>query len=87
VGVGTHRNCTSEICFVFSLLVCTRLELALSILAVPWLRWLAVGLLPQRPGFMPRSVHVGFVVDRVALRQVSLLSFSVFPVSMIPLWQ
>jgi hypothetical protein len=26
--------------------------------------------LPRRPGFDPKSVHVGFVVDKVALRQV-----------------
>jgi hypothetical protein len=30
----------------------------------PWLRRLAVGLLPRRPGFYPGSVHVGFVVDK-----------------------
>jgi hypothetical protein len=28
------------------------------------------GLSPQRPGFNPGSVHVGFVVDKVALEQV-----------------
>jgi hypothetical protein len=38
--------------------------------AVPWLRWLATGLPPRRPWFDPRSVHVGFVVDKVALGQV-----------------
>jgi hypothetical protein len=34
--------------------------------AVSWLRRLVAGLSPQRPG----SVHVGFVVDKVALGQV-----------------
>jgi hypothetical protein len=29
--------------------------------------------LPQRPGFDPRSGHLGFVVDKVALGQVSSL--------------
>jgi hypothetical protein len=38
--------------------------------AVPWLRRLVVGLPPRRPGFHPGSVHVGFVVDKVALGQV-----------------
>jgi hypothetical protein len=38
--------------------------------AVPWLRRLAAGLSPQRPRFDPGSVHVGFVVDKVALGQV-----------------
>jgi hypothetical protein len=33
---------------------------------------------PRRHGFPPTSVHVGFVVDKVALGQVSLKSLSVF---------
>jgi hypothetical protein len=33
----------------------------------------------RRPGFNPRSVHVGFVVDKMALGQVFLLSTSVSP--------
>jgi hypothetical protein len=43
-------------------------------MAVLWLRRLDAGLSPQRPG----SVGVGFVVDKVALRQVSprVLRFS-----------
>jgi hypothetical protein len=41
-------------------------------LAVPWLRWLVTGLSQQRPRFVPMSVHVGFVVDKVALAQVFL---------------
>jgi hypothetical protein len=31
--------------------------------AVPWLRSLVAGLSPRRPGFVPGSIHVGFVVD------------------------
>jgi hypothetical protein len=52
--------------------------------AVPWLRRLAAGLPPRRPGFDPGSVHVGFVVDKVALGQVfpRVLRFS--PVNFIP---
>jgi hypothetical protein len=38
--------------------------------AVPWLRRLVTGLSPHRPGFDPGSVHVGFLVDKVALGQV-----------------
>jgi hypothetical protein len=41
--------------------------------AVPWLRLLVAGLLPWRPGFAPRSVHAGFLVDKVALGQGFLL--------------
>jgi hypothetical protein len=37
---------------------------------VPWLRRLAAGLPARRSGFDPGSVHVGFVVDKVALGQV-----------------
>jgi hypothetical protein len=40
--------------------------------AVPWLKRLVAGLSPWRPGFAPGSIHVGFVVDRVALWQVFL---------------
>jgi hypothetical protein len=46
--------------------------------AVPWLRQLVAGLSTRRPGFDPSSVHVGFVVDKVALGQVSTQSTSVF---------
>jgi hypothetical protein len=51
---------------------------------VPWLRRLAAGTPPRRPGFDPGSVHVGFVVDKVALGQVfpRVLRFS--PVTFIP---
>jgi hypothetical protein len=37
---------------------------------VPQLRRLVVEFPPRRPGFDPRSSHVGFVVDKVALGQV-----------------
>jgi hypothetical protein len=37
------------------------------VLAVPWLRRLVADVSPRRPGFYPGSVHVGFVVDKVAL--------------------
>jgi hypothetical protein len=52
--------------------------------AVPWLRPLAAGLPPQRPGFDPRSVHVGFVVDKVALGQGFLRVLRFSPVNFIP---
>jgi hypothetical protein len=48
-------------------------------MAVPWLRRLVAGLPPRRPGFDPGSVHVGIVVDKVALGQVFPPSTSVFP--------
>jgi hypothetical protein len=52
--------------------------------AVPWLRRLAAGLPALSPGFDPGSVHVGFVVDKVAMGQVfpRVLRFS--PVNFIP---
>jgi hypothetical protein len=51
---------------------------------VPWLRRLVAGLSPRRPGFDPGSVHVGFVVDKVALEQAfpRVLRFS--PLNFIP---
>jgi hypothetical protein len=35
--------------------------------AMPWLRRLAAGFAPRRPGLEPGSDHVGFVVDKVTL--------------------
>jgi hypothetical protein len=49
--------------------------------AVPWLRSLAAGLSPRRPGFAPGWIHVGFVVDKVALGQVFLQVLRFSPVS------
>jgi branched-subunit amino acid transport protein len=48
---------------------------------MPWLEWLVAGLSPRRPGFAARSVHVGFVVDKVALGQVFLRVLRFSPVS------
>jgi hypothetical protein len=39
--------------------------------AVPQLRRLVAGFPSRQPGFNPKSGHVGFVVDEVALGQVS----------------
>jgi hypothetical protein len=36
--------------------------------------------------FIPGSVHVGYVVDKMALAQVFPLSTLIFPVNIIPLW-
>jgi hypothetical protein len=54
------------------------------IVAVPWLKRLAAGLSPRRPGFAPGSIHVGFVVDKVALGQVFLRVLPFSPASIIP---
>jgi hypothetical protein len=51
---------------------------------VPWLRRLVAGLSPRRPGFDPGPVHVGFVVDKVALVQVFTRVCRFSPVSFIP---
>jgi hypothetical protein len=53
--------------------------------AVPWLRRLVAGLSPRRPGFDPKSVQVGYVVDKVALGQVFLRVLQFSPVNFIPL--
>jgi hypothetical protein len=53
-------------------------------MAVPWLRRLVAGLSPRRLGFDPGSVHVGFVVHKVALGRFSP-STRFFPVNFIPL--
>jgi hypothetical protein len=49
--------------------------------AVPWLRRLFAGLSPR---FDPGSVHVGFVVDKVALGRVFPRVLWVSPVNFIP---
>jgi len=48
--------------------------------AVPRLRWSFAGLLTWRYGIDPRSVHVGFEVDKVALGQVFLPVLRLSPV-------
>jgi hypothetical protein len=51
---------------------------------VTWLRRLVAGLSLLRPGFAPGSVHVGFVVDKMALVLVSLRVIRFFTVNIIP---
>jgi hypothetical protein len=58
--------------------------LRLPTMAVPWLRRLVAGLSPRRTGFDPGSVHVGFVVDKVALGQVFLRVLRFSLVNFIP---
>jgi len=41
--------------------------------ALPWLRQLVAGLSMVRPGFIPRLILVGFVVDKVALGELKYL--------------
>jgi hypothetical protein len=52
--------------------------------AVPWLRSLVAGLTPRRPGFALGSIHVEFVVDKVALGQVFLRVLRFSSVNIIP---
>jgi hypothetical protein len=53
-------------------------------MAVPWLRRLVAGLSSRSPGFAPGSIHVGFVVDKVELRQDFLRVLRFSPVNIIP---
>jgi hypothetical protein len=53
-------------------------------MVVPWLRSLVAGLSLRRPGFAPGSIHVGFVVDKVALGQALLGVLRFSPVNIIP---
>jgi hypothetical protein len=52
--------------------------------AVPWLSSLVAGLTPRRPEFAPGSIHVEFVVDKVALGQVFLRVLRFSPDNIIP---
>jgi hypothetical protein len=47
---------------------------------------LVADLFPWRPGFTPGSVHVGFVVDSMALGQVSFRVRCFYPVNIITPW-
>jgi hypothetical protein len=49
-----------------------------------YLRRFVAGFPPRSPGFASRKVHVGFVVDKVALVQVFLLDVRLSPVNIIP---
>jgi hypothetical protein len=49
-----------------------------------WLGRLVAGLSPSKPGLSARSVRVGYVVDRVALRQVFLRVLRVSPIIVVP---
>jgi hypothetical protein len=51
-----------------------------------WLRWLVAGLSLRRLGFASGSVHVGFVVDILALGQVFLRVLWFSLVIIIPPW-
>jgi hypothetical protein len=79
--VGFYRHCFSFIvcCFV----MCERLteHMHAQELVVTWFWRLVAGLSLRRPAFVPVSVHVEFVVDRVALGQVFLRVIR-FPLSM-----
>jgi len=51
--------------------------------AIPWLRQFITGLSKWRPRFVPRPVHVEFVVYKVALGHVYLKGLNFSPVSII----
>jgi hypothetical protein len=52
-------------------------------MAVPCLKRLVAGLLPLRAVLAPRAVHVGFMVDKVALGQVFFSESFGFPLSVL----
>jgi hypothetical protein len=53
---------------------------------VSYIRRLGAGLLSRSPVLIPVSVRVGFVVDKVALRQFFLRVLRFTPLSIIPSW-
>jgi hypothetical protein len=55
-----------------------------TIFSWPWLRRLVAVLSPRSPGFAPGLIHVGFMVDEVALGEVFLRVLLFFPVNIIP---
>jgi small-conductance mechanosensitive channel len=79
---------TSQILLLLLLLLIIIMNPRSTILtqAVSWHRLLVTGLSLRRPEFAPGSVHVRFVVGKVALGQVSVRVHRVSPVSVITLW-
>jgi hypothetical protein len=71
-------------CSVASTFICSYHHYIIWSLAVPWLRWLVAGLSPWRPRFTPGLIHVGFVVDKVALWQGFLRVLLYSPANIIP---
>jgi hypothetical protein len=53
---------------------------------MPWLRQLVTDISLRRAGFTPGSVHVGFVVDKVAFEQFFLRVVEFSPVNIISPW-
>jgi hypothetical protein len=58
--------------------------LSLGVLKGSLLRSWFADLLPRSRGFAPGSVHLGLVVDKVSLGQVSLKVLRFYPVGIIP---
>jgi hypothetical protein len=54
--------------------------------AVSWLRRLVIGPSPPRPAFLPRSVNVRFVVDKMSMGQDFFRVLPFCPVNSIPPW-
>jgi len=51
--------------------------------AAPWLKQFVTGLSPRVSRFSRRPIHVGFVVDKVTLRQVICQERQFVPVNII----
>lgn len=52
--------------------------------AAPWAIMLVAGFSQRSPGFAPKSVHLQFAVDRLALRQGFRVALRFSPVTIIP---
>jgi len=53
------------------------------VLALPWLRQSVAGFSQRGPEFNPTAVHVGYVLDKVAVGRVFLPGFQISPVNII----
>jgi hypothetical protein len=51
---------------------------------MPWIMGVATGLLSWRNGFDSRAVHIGFVVNKVALGQIRLPVIWFYHITIIP---
>jgi hypothetical protein len=64
---GEHTNCIDYVILNVNVRC---LSLLLPIILCLW--WLVTSLSPKRLGLDARSLHVGFVIDKMAVRQVFL---------------
>ena len=79
---GVWRKTWGHACSIICIYACTYRIIFRG--PCPWLRRLVAGPSPRRPRFNLRPVHMKFIVDTLAMRQVFLGIFRLSPANIIP---